>query len=97
MADLWHGLTEDAVKANKVKPINERIILVIECQAPMNIVLRDASNCAIASKLIEDGLVRAGILKDDAPEFVEAVVLKSTRSKDDGYHTVVGYLKAGYV
>lgn len=31
---------------------------------------RDASNCFAANKMAEDGLVKAGILKDDTPQYV---------------------------
>lgn len=37
---------------------------------------RDTSNYSYTAKLIEDGLVKAGVLADDAPEYVNSIMLR---------------------
>lgn len=37
---------------------------------------RDTSNYSYTAKLIEDGLVKAGVLADDAPEYVNSIILR---------------------
>lgn len=45
--------------------------------------LLDTTNCAFMSKLLEDGLVKAGILTDDSPEYVAETVIQSKKGDAD--------------
>lgn len=41
----------------------------------------DCSNCFFMAKCLEDGLVRAGIIKGDSPEFVQSITCISKTDK----------------
>ena len=48
----------------------------------------DCSNCAGMCKMIEDGLVEAGIIKNDSPDYVESVTLISKVDKNNPRITI---------
>jgi hypothetical protein len=43
----------------------------------------DCSNCFFMAKMIEDGLVKAGVLKDDSPDYVEGLRVTSVKGISD--------------
>lgn len=43
--------------------------------------LLDSSNCSYMAKLIEDGMIKIGLLKNDSPKFVRVITLRSMKSK----------------
>ncbi len=43
----------------------------------------DISNCSFMTKLLEDGLVKAGVLKDDSAKYVEAHHITQELGKED--------------
>lgn len=43
----------------------------------------DCSNCSFMAKMMEDVLVEHQILKDDSPNYVKEITLKSTKSTKD--------------
>ena len=45
--------------------------------------LLDCSNCTFMAKMIEDGLVCAGIIKDDSPKYVEEIRIVSKKGEKD--------------
>lgn len=49
----------------------------------------DSLNCAFMSKMIEDGLVHAGVLEDDSTKYVRRSVLDSQKSSKYEHDTVV--------
>lgn len=49
----------------------------------------DTLNCAFMSKMLEDGMVCNGILKDDSPNYVRESILNSMKSKKYKNDTVV--------
>lgn len=49
----------------------------------------DTLNCAFMSKMIEDGLVKVGVLEDDDVKFVRRSVLDSKKSNEFEHDTVV--------
>ena len=52
---------------------------------------RDTSNYSYTAKLIEDGLVKAGVLADDAPEYVNSVILRTKAGEIDSLKLACGY------
>lgn len=44
----------------------------------------DTSNCSYTAKLIEDGLVRAGILSDDTQKHVDTITIKPCQKVKKG-------------
>ena len=51
---------------------------------------RDCSNYAYAVKLIEDGIVRAGVIEDDSPKYVTSVtILAPVRDRARGNGMIV--------
>ena len=43
----------------------------------------DASNCSYMGKMIEDTLVKTGILKDDSPKYIKSVEYESKKNDKD--------------
>ncbi len=79
MAKIWHKTVGLECLAGKIKPIDEKHFPV--CIATRSFFKvknrkRDTSNCYLPNKLIEDGLVKQGILPDDSQKYVsEHIVL----------------------
>lgn len=78
-----HWVTKIAVR--EMKPINVPVTLTFRPVLGKGTVTRDCSNYAYAAKMIEDGLVKAGILKDDTPEYVRSITIAApVRDRDRG-------------
>ena len=79
-ADVYHTMIKEACR--KASRINNY---------PVNIVIwfyfknrpLDCSNCFYMAKLCEDGLIKAGILKDDSPEYVDCLACVSRVDKQN--------------
>lgn len=54
----------------------------------------DAENVVMASKLVTDGLIMAGVLEDDGPKQIRRVALEARRMEDDGHLTRYTITKA---
>lgn len=54
-------------------PIPNRVDLIFTPQLGKGVRKRDTSNNSMTAKLVEDALVKAGLLKDDTDEFVRNV------------------------
>jgi len=56
----------------------------------------DWTNLAAAAKLVEDGLVEAGVLREDGPTEIRRGTLEATRRDEDGYrvHFVINALES---
>lgn len=70
LADEWHRKVKEYCEDNKLKPIKKFPIDIISQTKFKTKRGRDTSNCFYASKLVEDGLVKCGILPDDSTEYV---------------------------
>ena len=46
-------------------------------------VVRDADNAVVAAKLFGDFLKAQGIIKDDGPEFIKTVILRTAKGKEN--------------
>lgn len=55
----------------------------------MNGKVMDCSNLFWAAKMYEDGLVNAGILKDDSPKYVQSLTLESVPDDRDYVEIVI--------
>ncbi|RUR26826.1 hypothetical protein ELY33_17105 [Vreelandella andesensis] len=74
-------------KADIGMPISSRVDLVFTPQLGKGARKRDTSNNSMTAKLIEDALVKAGVLKDDTEQYVRNVTLcpaQVDRSADTG-------------
>ena len=69
VADLWHEAIRYICLADKVKAFKSPVTITTQTTFPDN-RSRDVSNYFTANKLAEDGLVKAGILINDTPEYV---------------------------
>lgn len=79
MADLAHLLVYTACNQQKVKPITSYPVhITVTAYRKREI---DASNCN--AKLLEDGLVHAGILKDDSPKYVDSMTTRCVKSDQE--------------
>lgn len=89
IADTFHQFIKVICKQEKIQPIT---------QYPVKITTRsfykkkrkfDCSNVFTANKLCEDGLVRAGILIDDTPQYVSGHEVLCPRFGADEDMTIV--------
>lgn len=75
LAQAWHLATKVQVRKAGVVPVTSfpvAIVTTITKKRPY-----DSINCALAAKLIEDGLVHAGVLPNDSPRYVSEHILRS--------------------
>ena len=81
IADAYHEAVWFAVKKSRVKPVEKYPVFILY-HFTFKGKLLDASNCPV--KLLEDGLVKAGILKNDSPKFVRGFsVLGVVKGKEN--------------
>ena len=93
-ADLWHEKVRLQARGSRIK-ISGPVFLHVNLEMGKKRQVFDASNCAVMVKLVEDGLVQAGVLKGDGPEFVAGVVMTARRSLDGQSRTRVTFLPVG--
>lgn len=75
-ADEWHNMIFVMCHTDKIKPVkNYPVCITTKTYFKAN-RKRDTSNCFPANKLAEDALVKAGILKDDTPEYVSRHIVE---------------------
>ncbi|WP_069383983.1 hypothetical protein [Halomonas caseinilytica] len=63
-----------AVRAAGIQPVTGRVDLVFRPRLGKGVRRRDTSNNSMSAKLLEDALVRAGVLADDTDEHVRRVI-----------------------
>ena len=73
--DEAYMLTRAIVLESKAKPVEGRVDLTFTPQLGKGARRRDTSNNSMTAKLIEDALVKAGVLADDTDEHVRNVML----------------------
>jgi Holliday junction resolvase RusA-like endonuclease len=71
-AKLWHETIYNLCLEHKIEPIKDYPVIVETQTYFKDNRKRDSSNYITANKLIEDGLVKCGILKDDGPDYILA-------------------------
>lgn len=64
-----------AVSLVKAKPFRKPVQLTFQPVVGKGGRVRDCSNYSYTAKIIEDGLVAAGILENDTPEFVKGFAI----------------------
>ncbi len=69
VADEWHKAVKYLCMQYQIESFTKPVIITTQTLLPTKRA-RDVSNCFAANKLAEDGLVKAGILKNDTPEYV---------------------------
>lgn len=86
----WQTIVRVCVQAQRLIPITDSAELTFEFYFGKGMKRYDASNCAMAAKLIEDGLVACEIIPDDSPHWVCGIRLYSLedRSHPTGYTVV---------
>jgi hypothetical protein len=67
---MWNYAIWVLCKQDKIQPITEYPVCITTKSYFKATTQRDTSNTFPANKLAEDGLVEAGILKDDTPQYV---------------------------
>jgi hypothetical protein len=63
-----------AVRAAGIQPVTGRVDLVFRPRLGKGVRRRDTSNNSMSAKLLEDALVKAGVLADDTDEHVRRVI-----------------------
>lgn len=81
VADEWHDAVWAVMREKKIKPITDFPISVTY-RFYMKRLL-DPSNTITAPKLIEDGLVKAGIIPDDTARYIGRIVLDAPEKGND--------------
>ena len=85
LADLYHG--EMLALKGKIKVTEYPVKIHYDYHftgTPL-----DSLNTALISKMIEDGMVHAGVLEKDDPKYVKRSILDSQKSKKYKHDTVV--------
>lgn len=73
----WHKAVYVVCKQQKIKPITKYPVdIQTTTYFKRKGSKRDTSNCFAANKLVEDGLVRAGIIVDDNPKYVRKHIVR---------------------
>ena len=70
VADEWHTTIRMLCLIDQVKAVESYPVCIMTKTYFKTKRKRDTSNCFPANKLAEDALVKAGILKDDTPQYV---------------------------
>ncbi|MDR5867941.1 RusA family crossover junction endodeoxyribonuclease [Halomonas koreensis] len=65
-----------AVRAAGIQPVSGRVDLVFRPRLGKGVRRRDTSNASMTAKLLEDALVKAGVLADDTEAHVRRVILE---------------------
>ena len=76
IADYWHHLVFIWAKKHDVRPVVVPVTLHFALSFGPARKAYDASNCSATAKLIEDGLVKAKILRGDGPRYVAWIKLR---------------------
>lgn len=77
----WKWLMLEAVQRHRIKPVTYfPVRIVVEARFSKGRQMYDADNVHATAKLAIDGLVRAGVLPGDTPEYVASVETRSVRS-----------------
>jgi hypothetical protein len=79
LADDWHILTMSAIREYKIWKV-EHYPVELEFNFFFKSHPQDVSNTSITAKMIEDGLVKDGILLDDKWNLVRKMTLTSTKA-----------------
>ena len=69
----WRLLVRNALQINAMEPVrDEEYPVTVECRLTFGPGKRryDWDNVAVTSKLIQDGLIKSGILKGDSPKYI---------------------------
>ena len=70
VVDIWHDAIWILCRQDKIPSVEEYPVCITTKSYFKGRRQRDTSNCFAANKMAEDGLVKAGILKDDTPQYV---------------------------
>ncbi len=84
-ADLYHE--EFLPIKGKIKVAEYPVVITYDFFFKKNAL--DTLNCAMMAKMLEDGMVAVGILKDDSPEYVSKSVITSKAVKNLGEDKVL--------
>lgn len=87
IADLWH--IKIALLSSQLTPVKFPVELSMHFQFGKSRLIYDASNCAAAFKLIEDGLVRAGILPSDDHKTIRQIAISVEKTKNKESKTFI--------
>ena len=79
-ADAYHGIIKDA--CSLLEPVRGYPVVIDIVFHFANRPL-DCSNCLYMTKLIEDGLIKCGILEDDGFGFVKTIVISTGVDKQN--------------
>jgi hypothetical protein len=74
-AQLWHDEVNLIIDKERIVPFKEKVNLDFKYIFRMNSL--DTSNCAVMSKLIEDALVRKGVILWDENDKVGVITTES--------------------
>ena len=78
-----HKINYRAAYTSKLKALGhyDKASIVFDFTFKKNAL--DASNCSYMVKLLEDCIVKAGVLKDDSPKYVESITISSKKGDSD--------------
>jgi len=84
--DRWHRLVSVEAKRQGLTPVVQYPVqVVVECYFGDGRKRFDWDNLSPTPKLIQDGLVHAGILENDSAKYVESGTMKALKTKGESY------------
>ncbi len=82
----WHSMVKREAKEQGIKVVQQYPALVsVECYFGPGRTRFDWDNLSPTAKMIQDGLVHAGILKNDSPRYTQGDGMKSFKTDKPSY------------
>jgi len=82
----WHSMVKREAKEQGIRAVQQYPALVsVECYFGPGRTRFDWNNLSPTAKMIQDGLVHAGILKNDSPKYTQGDGMKSFRTDKPSY------------
>ncbi len=91
-ADFGHIACKAAIRKAGIKPFDYPVRLTFIPVLGKKARARDCSNYSYAAKIIEDGLVRCGVLQDDSPKYVKSFSISEPvvdRESPSGFKIII--------
>lgn len=84
LADLYHwALVQHKNQAVKEYPVDINYVFTFKGK-PL-----DTTNCTYMAKMLEDGLVKNGVIEDDSPEYVAFTGIYSQKGSKDEVEIII--------
>lgn len=80
--NFYRLICKQAIRSQGIKPMTSFPVRV-SFSFVFKSRLFDCSNCSFLAKVIEDSIVKEGLLPDDSPKYIRPMILDSEKGKKD--------------